>query len=62
MSGYHPDWIGALTAGIAIGLSILVATRIWPKQDDRKMVISIAVLVGVVIAIVVRTLVRHFGN
>ena len=61
MSGYHPDWLGAVTAGIAIGLSILVGTIIWPQKDSRKRVISVGVVVGVVLAVVVRTLMRHFG-
>jgi hypothetical protein len=25
MSGYHPDWIGALTAGVGIGSHFLLA-------------------------------------
>lgn len=61
MSGYYPDWFGALTAGIGIGLSILVGTRIWPQQERRKRVIFIAVAVGVALAIVARTVMRHFG-
>lgn len=60
MSGYHPDWVGALTAGIGIGISILIGTRIWPQQD-RKRVIFIAVVVGVALALVARTLMRRFG-
>ena len=62
MSGYHPDWVGALTAGIGIGLSLLIATRMWPQQGGRKRVIFIAVAVGVALAIVARTVMRLFGN
>jgi hypothetical protein len=61
MSSYHPDWIGALTAGLAIWFSILISTRIWPQQDHRKRVIFIAVTIGVVLAIAARTLMRRFG-
>jgi hypothetical protein len=61
MSGYHPDWVGALTAGVGIGLSLLIGTTIWPQQDRRKRVIVIAVAIGVVLAIAARTVMRHFG-
>src|SRR5260370_6049223 len=45
MSGYHLEWVGALTAGVGIGLSILIGTRIWPQQDRRKRVIFISVAI-----------------
>ena len=61
MSGYHPDWIGALAAGFGIGLSILVGTRLWPQQDRRKRVVFVAVVVGVALAIAARTVMRRFG-
>ena len=61
MSGYHPDWVGALTAGAGIWLAILIGTRIWPQQDLRKRVIFIAVLIGVALAIAARTVMRRFG-
>jgi hypothetical protein len=61
MSGYHPDWVGALTAGVGIGLSILIGTRIWPQQDRRKSVTIIAVLIGVALAIAARSVMRRFG-
>lgn len=61
MNGYRPDWIGALTAGIAIGLSIFICTRIWPQPDRRMRVMLIAVGIGSVLAIVGRTALRHFG-
>ena len=61
MNGYHPDWIGAVTAGVAIGLSLYIGMRVWPQPDRRKKVTSIAVGVGVVLAFAFRTLLRHFG-
>ena len=61
MSGYHPDGVGALTPGAGIGLSLLIGTRIWPQQHRRKVVIFIAVAIGVASAIAVRTVIRHFG-
>jgi multisubunit Na+/H+ antiporter MnhB subunit len=61
MSGYHPDWLGALTAGVAIGLSILIGTRIWPQQDRRKSVTIIAIFIGAALAIAARTVLRRFG-
>ena len=61
MGGYHPDWVGALTAGVGIGLSLLVGTRIWPEQERRKRVILIAVVIGVALTIAARTVMRHFG-
>jgi uncharacterized membrane protein len=61
MSGYHPDWVGALTVGAGIGLALLIATRIWPQQDRRKRVIFIAVVIGVALAMVARTVMRRFG-
>lgn len=61
MNGYHPDWVGALTAGVGIGLSLLIATRIWPQRDRRKKVVFAGVAIGVVLSIVVRTLLRRFG-
>lgn len=61
MSGYHPDWLGALTAGVGIGLALLIGTRIWPQPDRRKRVIFIAVVIGVALAIAARTVMRRFG-
>jgi hypothetical protein len=61
MGGYHPDWVGALTAGVAIGLAPLARTRIWPQQDRRKRVIFIAAVLGVALAIAARTVMRRFG-
>jgi hypothetical protein len=61
MSGYHPDWLGALTAGVGIGLSIFIGTKIWPQQDLRKRVIFMAVGIGVVLALAARIVMRHFG-
>jgi hypothetical protein len=61
MSGYHPDWVGALAAGVGIGLSLLIGTRIWPQQDHRKRVVFIAVVIGVALAIAARTVMRRFG-
>jgi hypothetical protein len=61
MSGYHPDWVGALTAGVGIGLSLLFGIRIWPQQDRRKRVMFIAAAIGVAIAIAARTVMRRFG-
>jgi uncharacterized protein YqfA (UPF0365 family) len=61
MSGYHPDWVGALTAGVGIGLSTLIGTRLWPQQHLRKRVIFVAVAIGVVLALAARILMRRFG-
>jgi hypothetical protein len=61
VSGYHPDWVGALTAGVGIGLSLLTGIRIWPQQDRRRRVIFIAVAVGVALATVARAVMRRFG-
>ena len=61
MSGYHPDLVGALTAGVGIGLSILIGTRIWPQQDRRKSVTIIAVFIGVALAMAARSVMRRFG-
>jgi hypothetical protein len=61
MSGYHPDWVGALTAGVVVGLSLLIGTTIWPQQDRRKRVVFIAAAIGAALAIAVRTVMRHFG-
>lgn len=61
MNGYRPDWVGALTAGIGIGLPLLIAARIWPQRDRRKRVMFIAVGIGIVLSIVVRSVLRHFG-
>lgn len=61
MSGYHPDLVGALTAGVGIGLSLFIGTRIWPQQDRRKRVMLIAVAIGVALAIAARTVMRRFG-
>ena len=61
MNGYRPDWVGALTAGVAIGLSLFIGTRIWPQQDRRKKVIFIAVAIGAVLAVAARTVMRRFG-
>ena len=61
MNGYRPDWVGALTSGVGIGLALLIATRMWPQRDRRKRAIFIAVGIGVVLAIVARTVLRHFG-
>ena len=61
MNGYHPDWARALTCGVGIGLAVVIATRIWPRPDRRKSVILIAVVIGVALAIVARSVMRHFG-
>jgi hypothetical protein len=61
MNGYHPDWVGALTAGVGIGLSLFIGTRMWPQRNRRKKVMFIAVGVGVALAIVARTVMRRFG-
>ena len=61
MSGYRPDWVGALTAGAGIGLSLLIGTRIWPQQNRRKGVMFIAVAIGVALPVAVRAVMRRFG-
>jgi hypothetical protein len=61
MNGYRPDWVGALTAGVGIGLSLFIGTQIWPRRDRGKKVMFIAVGMGVALAIVARTVLRHFG-
>jgi hypothetical protein len=61
MSGYRPDWVGAVTAGAGIWLSIVVATRIWPQRDLRKKVMLLAIGIGAALAIVARTALRYFG-
>lgn len=61
MNGYRPDLVGALIAGIAIGLSVFICTRIWPQRDRHTRVTLIAVGIGAALAIVGRTLARRFG-
>ena len=55
------NWVGALTAAVGIGLSLLIGTRIWPQQDRRKTVMLIAEAIGVALAIAARTVMRRFG-
>ncbi len=61
MSGYRPDWVGALTAGVGIGLSLLIGTRIWPQENRRKRVMFLAVAIGVASAVAARAVMRRFG-
>lgn len=61
MSGYHPDWVGALTAGAAIGLSLFIGVRIWPQPELRKRVLFIATVIGVALALAARIVMRRFG-
>ena len=61
MGGYHPDWVGALTAGVGIGLALFIGIRIWPQPDRRKRVMFIAVVIGVALAVAARTAMRLFG-
>ena len=61
MNAYHPDWVGALTCGAGIGLSLVIGTRMWRRQNRRKTVIFIAVGTGVALAIAARTVMLRFG-
>jgi hypothetical protein len=61
MISYRPDWVGALTAGAAMWLSLVVATRIWPQRELRKKVMLLAIGIGAALAIVARTVLRCFG-
>lgn len=61
MNGYHPDWVGALVAGVVIGLSLLVCTTMWPQRVRRKKIVVIAVCIGCVLSVGARSVLRHFG-
>ena len=61
MISYRPDWVGALTAGAAMWLSLAVATRIWPQRELRKKVMLLAIGIGAALAIVARTVLTCFG-
>jgi hypothetical protein len=61
MNAYRPDWVGLFTTGIAIGLSVLIATRIWPSRDGRNRVVFIAIGIGVILSIFARSVLRRFG-
>jgi hypothetical protein len=61
MNGYRPDWVGALTAGVGIGLSLFIGTKMWPQRNRRKKAMFIAVGIGVALAILTRTVMRRFG-
>jgi hypothetical protein len=61
MNGYRPDWVGALTSGAGIGLLLVIVTRLWPRPDQRKSVLLIAVAIGVALSIVARLVLRRFG-
>ena len=34
MHSYRPDWLGAILAGVFVGLSILVTTRMFPRKTS----------------------------
>ena len=55
---YHPDWIGGLGTAVALGLSVFVATKLSRRRTQGWI---IGVSVGVVVAIVLRSILRRFG-
>ena len=60
MEGYDPDWIGAIIAGVFIGMSMWVATRVY-AQRPRKQRVIIAALIGVALAFIARNVLRYWG-
>ena len=61
MHSYRPDWLGAILAGVFVGLSILVTTRLFPRKRPPRRAIMAAGLIGVALAFIFRNVLRHFG-
>jgi hypothetical protein len=61
MNGFHPDWVGALTCGVLIWLALVVAIRVSPQRKPSTKVMLLAIGSAAVLAIVARTVLRHFG-
>ncbi|HEY6927850.1 MAG TPA: hypothetical protein VI653_30520, partial [Steroidobacteraceae bacterium] len=65
MHSYGPDWLGAIIAGVFVGLAIQVTTGMVPvttpgkPHQTRRLII--AALIGVALAFIVRNVLGHLG-
>jgi len=60
MEGYHPDWVGAITAGISAVIALTLAKAIFPRAGGARFYVTAGVLIAV-IALALRELLRRFG-
>ena len=58
---YHPDWLGAIIAGVLVGLSILAAMNLVPRGKKQVRAVISAGLIGVALAYIIRIVLRRFG-
>jgi hypothetical protein len=60
MSGYHVDWVGAISAGVAAGIAFFLIKTAFPRLSG----VSFYLVLGLSIAafsLVLRELLRHIG-
>jgi glucose-6-phosphate-specific signal transduction histidine kinase len=62
MMGYTPGWLGALIAGMLVGLSILISRAVFSRQRQKTSTFIIAAVTGVALAFVIRNLLLGIGN
>jgi len=60
MNEYHPDWIGAIGAGIAGVVAFLIARAVMQKSSGIGFYVVVGVLAAV-LALGLRLLLRYFG-
>ena len=61
MQGYRPDWIGFVVVAVTLSISSITAAAVARKKGKGKLVVIIGVVVGSALAVVVRTVLHHFG-
>jgi hypothetical protein len=60
MSGYHVDWVGAISAGIAAAIAFFLIKTAFPRLTG----VSLYLVLGTSIAalsLVLREILRHIG-
>jgi hypothetical protein len=60
MSGYHLDWVGAISAGVAAGIVVFLVKAAFPRLTGATLYLVLGLLIAV-FSLVLRELLRHIG-
>ncbi len=60
MSGYHVDWVGAISAGVAAVIAFVLIRSAFPRLIGVRFYLVVGLLIAV-LSLVLREVLRHIG-
>ncbi len=60
MSGYHVDWVGAISAGVAAVSGFVLIRTVFPRLIGVRFYLVVGLLIAV-FSLVLREVLRHIG-